>query len=71
MFINLYESAKIGKLRFVWRYIPSNNPDQREQLSGYGADITLKRTDYMVIDDRDINKIEFKNERIENKNYHS
>lgn len=71
MFINLYESAKIGKLRFVWRYIPSNNPDQREQLSGYGADITLKRTDYMVIDDRDINKIEFKNEkRIENKNYH-
>lgn len=49
---NLYDSAKYGKLRFVWRYVPQN-VDQREQLAGYGVDLTLKRTDYIVIDDRD------------------
>lgn len=70
MFINLYESAKIGKLRFTWRYIPTSNSNQREQLSGYGADLTLKRTDYIVIDDRDVNKVESLNERnTANNNY--
>lgn len=50
---NLYDSAKFGKLRFVWRYVPQNT-DQKELLAGYGIDLTLKRTDYIVIDDRDV-----------------
>lgn len=56
MFRNLYESAKSGKLRFAWRYIPPSNINEYELLSGYGSDLTLKRTDYTVIDDRDIAK---------------
>ncbi|CDR44703.1 CYFA0S15e01728g1_1 [Cyberlindnera fabianii] len=50
---NLYEGAQAGKLRFVVRYIPQGL-DEKEVLSGYGIDLTLKRTDYIVIDDRDI-----------------
>lgn len=52
---NLYESALSGKFRFVWRYV-GQNVSQREILNGYGFDLTVKRTDYIVIDDRDINK---------------
>lgn len=50
---NLYDSAKYGKIRFVWRYVPQN-VDERELLAGFGVDLTLKRTDYIVIDDRDV-----------------
>ncbi|ODV74516.1 Kre5p CYBJADRAFT_149771 [Cyberlindnera jadinii NRRL Y-1542] len=49
----LYQSSLSGKLRFVWRYTPQPHT-QRELLSGYGVDLTLKRTDYIVIDDREL-----------------
>lgn len=51
---HLFQSAKAGKLRFVWRYIPPTDDGSRQLLGGYGVDLTLKRTDYIVIDDRDI-----------------
>ncbi|KAK6462214.1 UDPglucose glycoprotein glucose phosphotransferase, partial [Scheffersomyces coipomensis] len=44
-FENLYESAKSGKIRFVWRYVPSHT-GKLEELNGYGVDLTVKRTDY-------------------------
>ncbi|KAK6455193.1 UDPglucose glycoprotein glucose phosphotransferase [Scheffersomyces xylosifermentans] len=53
-FQNLYESAKSGKLRFVWRYVPPQDKTICETLPGYGVDLSLKRTDYVVIDDRDV-----------------
>ena len=53
-FENLYESANIGKLRFVWRYLPPKTVRKNDILTGYGVDLTLKRTDYVVIDDRDV-----------------
>ncbi|ODV78429.1 glycosyltransferase family 24 protein [Suhomyces tanzawaensis NRRL Y-17324] len=55
MFSNLYESAKTGKIRFIWRYTPSTNSKKSvDTLSGFGVDVSLKRNDYVVIDDRDI-----------------
>lgn len=48
-FMNLFEAAKIGKLRFVWRYIPSSLTP--ESLSGYGVDLTLKNSGQLVIND--------------------
>ncbi|KAH3670358.1 hypothetical protein WICMUC_004854 [Wickerhamomyces mucosus] len=51
---NLYDNSQHGKLRFIVRYIPQFI-ETREILHGYGVDLTLKRTDYIVIDDRDIN----------------
>ncbi|CCH41407.1 UDP-glucose:glycoprotein glucosyltransferase [Wickerhamomyces ciferrii] len=60
---NLYDNAKYGKLRFIWRYVPQNI-DEREILSGYGVDLTLKRTDYLVIDDRDVNNKNVKRDQI-------
>ncbi|KAG7930307.1 uncharacterized protein OGAPODRAFT_15046 [Ogataea polymorpha] len=50
-FANLYESAISGKLGFAWRYTPREEI-QKEVLAGYGIDLTLKRTDYIAIDDR-------------------
>ncbi|KAF2457381.1 UDP-glucose:Glyco protein glucosyltransferase-domain-containing protein [Lineolata rhizophorae] len=40
---------------FVLRYVPPPNRDeaQRISVSGYGVEMALKRTDYIVIDDRD------------------
>lgn len=49
----LYESTKLGKLKFVWRYIGPTS-SEKQALGGFGVDLTLKRTDYIVIDDRDI-----------------
>lgn len=45
--------ANDEKLRFVWRYAPDDTTEA-EVVGGYGVDLTLKRTDYIVIDDRDI-----------------
>ncbi|CAK7909602.1 killer toxin-resistance protein 5 [[Candida] anglica] len=54
---NVYYAAESGKIQFVWRYIESANHKRTpEQLTGYGVDLTLKRTDYIVIDDRDDKK---------------
>ncbi|KAK6200402.1 UDPglucose glycoprotein glucose phosphotransferase [Scheffersomyces amazonensis] len=49
-FTNLYQSAQSGKLRFIWRYIPSQSTTEDEQLAGYGIDLTLKNS-YLVDDD--------------------
>ncbi|CDK27513.1 unnamed protein product [Kuraishia capsulata CBS 1993] len=51
-FLNLYISARAGKISFVWRYLPDLSADEPEYLNSYGVDLTLKRTDYIVIDDR-------------------
>lgn len=40
MFDNLYQSAEAGKLRFVWRYMPSSKSP--EILNDYAAILTLK-----------------------------
>lgn len=62
MFENLYLSSKEGKLRFVWRYIPIQDLGP-EYLGGYGVDLTLKRTDYLAVDDRNIKEIEAKSSK--------
>jgi len=42
------------KLTYVFRYVPPNHdgPSTREYLSGYGVGLDLKKTDYLVMDDR-------------------
>lgn len=42
------------KLTYVFRYVPPNSdsPITREYLSGYGVGLDLKKTDYLVMDDR-------------------
>lgn len=52
---SLFDAANFGKFRFIWRYTP-RNIQQREVLNGFGVDLTLKRTDYLVIDDRDLQR---------------
>ncbi|GME70539.1 unnamed protein product [Ambrosiozyma monospora] len=51
-FYHLYHDAVSGKLSFVWRYLPALENVEDEVLTGYGIDLTLKRTDYIAIDDR-------------------
>ncbi|KAG0221762.1 UDP-glucose:glycoprotein glucosyltransferase 2, partial [Actinomortierella wolfii] len=43
-------------LRYSLRYIPASDHTQQEPLSlaGFGAELALKSTDYLVIDDRDL-----------------
>ena len=54
---HLYGSALAGKLNYVVRYrAPTTTAESnsaRQQLTGYGAELYVKRTDYLVIDDRD------------------
>lgn len=55
----LMAEADKGKLNYILRYKPSNPetassvPLRSKGLSGYGVELALKRTDYIVIDDRD------------------
>lgn len=49
---HLYSSALAGKIRYVVRYKPVVGA-AKQQLTGYGAEVYIKRTDYLVIDDRD------------------
>lgn len=63
MFQNLHMSAQAGKLRFVWRYIPSDTHDF-EIIKGYGVDLTLKRTDYLAIDDRNNTSPKLSNKKL-------
>ncbi|KAK9241245.1 UDP-glucose:glycoprotein glucosyltransferase-domain-containing protein [Lipomyces kononenkoae] len=57
--------AKAGKLRYILRYMPSHEasasrfPERIRGLSGYGVELALKRTDYIVIDDRDNDSSDF------------
>lgn len=59
MLRNLYLSARDGKLRFVWRYVPVG--DDNEVLPGYGVDLTLKRTDYLTVESLKKKKSQAKN----------
>jgi UDP-glucose:glycoprotein glucosyltransferase len=46
------QTAKDGKTSYRVRYRPSSQQTQPLFLSGYGVELNLKRTDYIVIDDR-------------------
>jgi UDP-glucose:glycoprotein glucosyltransferase len=48
------EAADNGKTSYRVRYKPSNNIAKNNlAVSGYGVELALKKTDYIVIDDRD------------------
>lgn len=47
------KSAREGKTAYRVRYRPSNTDPEPLFVSGYGVELNLKRTDYIVIDDRD------------------
>ncbi|KAK9368766.1 UDP-glucose:glycoprotein glucosyltransferase-domain-containing protein [Lipomyces kononenkoae] len=55
---SLLAEAKAGKLRYILRYMPSREesanqfPERIRGLTGYGVELAIKRTDYIVIDDR-------------------
>ena len=49
----LCEAARIGQIKYRVRYRPSLQPSHKSlAVSGYGVELALKRTDYIVIDDR-------------------
>lgn len=48
------ELARSKGLRYVLRYKPSHVATGPLYLSGYGVELALKRTDYIVIDDRNV-----------------
>ncbi|KAG5518112.1 hypothetical protein PMAC_003298 [Pneumocystis sp. 'macacae'] len=51
----LYKKAKSGDLKYVFRHKPGHfNSNDSLYLSGYGVEASLKRTDYLVMDDRKI-----------------
>lgn len=45
MFNNLYQSADVGKLRFIWRYAPIAG--RAERLPNYGTTLTFKDSSYL------------------------
>ena len=48
------QTARQGKSTYRVRYRPSSiNSEKPVYVSGYGVELVLKRTDYIVIDDRD------------------
>jgi UDP-glucose:glycoprotein glucosyltransferase len=47
--------VKSGVVSYVLRYKPPSNQEKEDlYLSGYGVELVLKDTDYIVIDDRDL-----------------
>lgn len=56
MFTNLYASASLGKLRFVWRYLPVSLDGPKEQLTGYAATVRLTDTEW-VNKSKELNKL--------------
>jgi UDP-glucose:glycoprotein glucosyltransferase len=53
----LSDMAKQGQISYRVRYRPSQHWTSRPLfVSGYGVELALKRTDYIVIDDRDAEK---------------
>lgn len=48
----LVSSALDGKIQYVLRYKPSSTTKGKEIIGGYGIELYVKRTDYLVIDDR-------------------
>ena len=54
----LVRTAKEGKTSYRVRYKPTRNGDDKPLLvNGYGVELALKRTDYIVIDDRESDTI--------------
>ncbi|RIB10779.1 Glycosyltransferase Family 24 protein [Gigaspora rosea] len=49
----LSDLAKNGVLNYVLRYRPPREKRDMLYLSGYGVELALKNTDYIVLDDRD------------------
>jgi UDP-glucose:glycoprotein glucosyltransferase len=51
----LLRTAKEGKSSYTVRYRPSSDRNAKDELfvSGYGVEMALKKTDYIVIDDRE------------------
>ena len=49
----LRQTAQSGLTSYRLRYRPSTAPTKPLVVSGYGVGLNLKRTDYIVIDDRD------------------
>ncbi|KIW05717.1 hypothetical protein, variant 1 [Verruconis gallopava] len=47
------DAAKEGKVQYRVRHKPSQTETHALAMSGFGAELALKKTDYIVIDDRD------------------
>ncbi|KAI4148761.1 MAG: hypothetical protein LQ340_004950, partial [Diploschistes diacapsis] len=59
----LSETAKAGRTAYRIRYRPPPRPSNKPLVvSGYGVELSLKRTDYIVIDDRAKEKEPTKND---------
>jgi UDP-glucose:glycoprotein glucosyltransferase len=49
--------AKEDSIRYILRYRPSQTRQSKDKslfVAGYGVELMLKRTDYIVIDDREV-----------------
>lgn len=55
---HLHFSAESGKIRYIVRYrkpmASKGKTIEKQDLAGYGVELYIKRTDYLVIDDRDV-----------------
>lgn len=54
---HLLASASNGKIRYILRYrkpVGFSSDTSQQPLAGFGVELYIKRTDYLVIDDRDI-----------------
>ena len=58
------ETARDGKSSYRVRYRPSTSLESKPLfVGGYGVELVLKRTDYIVIDDRDAQKSDSKDHK--------
>lgn len=48
----IVNTARTGRTSYRVRYRPSRSPNRHLVVNGYGVELALKRTDYIVIDDR-------------------
>ncbi|KAF2858885.1 glycosyltransferase family 24 protein [Piedraia hortae CBS 480.64] len=48
----LSKTAREGKTSYRVRYVPTKGSGEKVAVGGYGVGLALKRTDYIVIDDR-------------------
>ena len=59
----LVQTARAGTTTYRVRYRRSQGPEQAPlAINGYGVELALKRTDYIVIDDREAGKVESEEE---------
>lgn len=68
MLLRLIESQEHGKIRFTWRYTPSNIPTKYEKLGGYGVDLTIKNPQNLITTEKvtSIGKLDIENNNINN-----